>query len=155
MDLLDSVVRGAEGELKSLSLVLQVLIEAAQVFDLCLVVLFQLILALLESGYQAGDESEDVVQGLGVDLGTHFHEALDDRLEESEGALLGVGLQNLLDFGEVLLGLDKGHLRFLAYLDERRALGTEVHEESLGFLAGENGVAVVLELRGVVGVLGI
>lgn len=126
-------------------------------------VLLQLILALLEGGYQAGDESEDVVQGLGVDLGTHFHEALDDRLEESEGALLGVGLQDLLDFGEVLLGLDEGHLRFLAGipekrlpdLDERRALGAEVHEESLGFLAGENGVAVVLELRGVVGVLGV
>lgn len=126
-------------------------------------VLLQLILALLERGYQAGDESEDVVQGLGVDLGTHFHEALDDRLEEGEGALLGVGLQNLLDFGKVLLGLDEGHLRFLAgtsekrlpNLDERWALGAEVHEESLGFLAGENGVAVVLELGGVVGVLGI
>lgn len=111
-------------------------------------------MSLLEGGNQTRDEAEHVVEGLGVDLAGHLGEAFDDGLEEGERALLGVGLEDLLDLLEILPGLDEVGLGVLADLDEGGAFRAEVHQEPLGFLAGEDGVAVVLELGGVVLVLG-
>lgn len=113
----------------------------------------ELLLSFLEGGDEACDEVEDVVERLGVDLGAHFHEALDDGLEEGEGGLLGVLLEDVLDALEVLLGLDEVHLGLLADLHQGSALGPEVHEQPLRLLAGLDGVVVVGVLRGEVGVL--
>lgn len=85
---------------------------------LSVVDLSELVLTLLEGGDEACDEVEDVVEGLWVDLGAHFDESFNDWLEEGQGGLLGVLLEDGLDLSHLFLGLDEVHLGFLGDLDE-------------------------------------
>lgn len=84
LDFLEAVVTGGDGVLEGASLILEVGLQVLQVLDLGFVGLAELVLTFLQGSDESGDQVQDVVQGLRVDLGAHLDEAFDDWLEEGQ-----------------------------------------------------------------------
>lgn len=94
----------------------------------------QLILSLLESRDETGNQVQNVVEGFGVDFGAHLNQTFDDWLEEREGGFFTVLLEDLLDLLDLVFGLDEGELGFLADLHQTSTFSLQVEEETLSLL---------------------